>query len=83
VPAAILSNVLRAHLADTVLTSLLTYDEAPTCQRGWYSSRSPWVDIIPTRAIPTSGSWSGRNCRPNDLTNVRPVRLAISEGKQR
>jgi hypothetical protein len=57
VPAAILSNVLRAHLADTVLTRLLTYDEAQTCQRGLYSqlcSRSQWV-IIPTSVI--SDEW--------------------------
>ena len=52
--AVILSNVLRAHLADTP-----TYDdEAQTCARGSYSqfcSGSPWVDIIPTRVI--SDEW--------------------------
>ena len=55
VPAAILSNMLRDHLADPLLTRLLTYnDEAQTLPRGCYSqfcSCSPCVDIIATRVI--------------------------------
>ena len=58
-PAAILSNMLRAHPADTVLTRLLTYnDEAQALPKRvvqpiWLALSM--VDIIPTRVI--SDAW--------------------------
>ena len=85
VRAAILSNMLRGHLADT-LTRLRTTTRRRPAKEGrtanFARALHGWTLFRPASFL-TRDSSSGRNCSPNGLTNVRPVRLAISEGNQR